>query len=237
MTRALYLDNTYNYSSSAIIVAIGEDEKGKYLLLDQTIFYPQGGGQPSDRGYIEGKGFKIDIHFVRQVGTNVHHYPSTSEVCIGKLIGTQVTCHVNQERRILNASYHTAAHLIGNIVENLAPALKAVKGHSFPGEAYVEFTGMHELCATTLTKALKEAIGGGVVTKVSEILPYEFEATYYSLPYPVPSNKKFRVVQIGNYAPVPCGGTHLHTTKEIGIINIRKVSSKPNRTRISYEVV
>lgn len=49
-----------------------------------------------------------------------------------------VDCFVNQERRLLNSRYHTAGHLLGNIVELEYPSLKAIKGHAFPGEA-VEF--------------------------------------------------------------------------------------------------
>lgn len=50
MLTTLYLNDTYLFQSSGIIMGHGSDEKGKYVLLNETIFYPQGGGQPSDQG-------------------------------------------------------------------------------------------------------------------------------------------------------------------------------------------
>ena len=52
-TRRLYFESTYLFESPATILEQAEDEKGSYVVLDQTIFYPQGGGQPSDRGIIK----------------------------------------------------------------------------------------------------------------------------------------------------------------------------------------
>ena len=65
-----YLDNTYLYQSTAKVVRVGEAEKGKYFVLDKTIFYPQGGGQPSDTGYVEASGenrqfISLDLKMVR----------------------------------------------------------------------------------------------------------------------------------------------------------------------------
>ena len=52
MTKLLYLDDTYKFESTGKILKFDNDSKGKFLILDQTIFYPQGGGQPSDSGQI-----------------------------------------------------------------------------------------------------------------------------------------------------------------------------------------
>ncbi|HIF14485.1 MAG TPA: hypothetical protein EYQ86_03840 [Bacteroidetes bacterium] len=52
MTNLLYLDNTYLFETSAKFIELKENEKGTAIILDQTIFYPQGGGQPADTGKI-----------------------------------------------------------------------------------------------------------------------------------------------------------------------------------------
>ena len=52
MTKLNYLDDTYLLESKATFIEIKENEKGKAVILDETIFYPQGGGQPADTGKI-----------------------------------------------------------------------------------------------------------------------------------------------------------------------------------------
>ena len=74
MTKLLYLDDSYIFESKATITGKMVDEKGPYILLDQTIFYPQGGGQPSDQGIIQGDGFQLEITFVRQFEDKIFHY-------------------------------------------------------------------------------------------------------------------------------------------------------------------
>ena len=64
MTNLLYLENTYLFNSKANIEKIDHLEKRKYLVLNQTIFYPQGGGQPSDRGYIADQLFQFTVNDV-----------------------------------------------------------------------------------------------------------------------------------------------------------------------------
>jgi alanyl-tRNA synthetase len=235
MTKQLYLTNTYLFETAAEIIGQAADEKGTYILLDCTVFYPQGGGQPSDQGIIKGEGFKLNVLQVRQNENEIRHYidfiPNTV------LVGSKIICVLDEDRRILNARYHTAAHLLGNIVELIYPSLKATKGHSFPKEAYVEFQGDMVADYNEVTEALKEVISKNLVSKIFEIDPVSFEEKFYKLPYQIPSNKAFRVMQIGHLLPVPCGGTHLANTEEIGNIVLGKIKAKKSITRITYELI
>lgn len=234
MSKQLYLTDTYMYESSASIISVDHDDKGPYCLLDQTIFYPQGGGQPSDQGVIIGSNFQLGVKSVRQIGAEIRHY--LNDPIQDTLNDNSVSCLINKNMRILNAKYHTAGHLLGNIVEMFYPALKAIKGHSFPKEAYVEFNGSVMPDINELQAALNQAISKGHATTVFEIDPLTFEQKYYKLPYQIPDNKVFRVMQIENYPPVPCGGTHLATIGEIGDMVLSKIKTKSGITRISYEV-
>lgn len=234
MTIQLYLNNTYLFESKASILNYGEDDKGKFIILDQTIFYPQGGGQPSDQGVIQNDYFEASVTLVRQVDTEIRHYigAASNEIPINSIIN----CLVDKNRRMLNSRYHTAAHLLGNIVEILYPMLKAVKGHSFPGEAYVEFQGDVPVDVTQIQNTVDQTIAKNNKTEIFETDPISFEQQFYKLPYIIPENKKFRVMRIGDMAPVPCGGTHLSSITEIGKVLISKVKLKNNIVRISYEV-
>ena len=234
MTITLYLKDTYLPQCYGLVTDQGIDDKGSYLLLNATVFYPQGGGQPSDQGTIKTAGGELYVDFVRQLDQEIRHYVSdTSKL---PSIGTEITCRIDQSRRLLNARYHSAAHLLSNVIEGMYPALKAVKGHSFPGEAYVEFIGDDLPETAEISMNMDAAITQGLNTITFEILPDEFANKYYCLPYPVPIHKAFRVIQIGDFMPIPCGGTHVKKCSEIGKFNIRKVSKKGGRLKVAYEL-
>lgn len=235
MTKLLYLQDTYLFETNVVITSMGQDEKGYFVILDQTIFYPQGGGQPFDQGTLKGQNFNVKVIRVHNVEGQIRHYVDIAPEVFLK--GQEIICIVDQPRRMLNARYHTAAHLLGNVVESLYPALKAIKGHSFPKEAYVEFQGGDCPDAKSLEGAIKEVIRQNYLTRIFESDPTSFEEKFYKLPYLIPGNKAFRVMQIGNFPPVPCGGTHLASTNEIGGMVIPKIKSKNNIVKISYELL
>ena len=232
---ALYLKDTYLPECSGFVTNHGIDDKGAYLLLNETVFYPQGGGQPSDQGVIKTDSEELNVVFVRQLDQEIRHYVSDVSR-LPSIIDTKITCSIDQPRRILNARYHTAAHLLSNVIENMYPTLKAVKGHSFPGESYVEFIGEDMPETADVLINMHTAINQGLNTLTFEILPDEFANKYYTLPYPVPTHKAFRVMQIGDFMPIPCGGTHIKNTAEIAKFSIRKISKKGERLKVAYEL-
>jgi alanyl-tRNA synthetase len=229
MTKALYLEDTYRFETEAKIIKQGED----YIILDQTIFYPQGGGQPFDCGKIETPNSEIQINAVRLIDDEIRHFGSVNEDCSQ----AKVFCTIDRERRLLNARYHTAGHLLASIIENIYPDLTPTKCHAFPGESYVEFQ-----CGSTIydlekvQQRLNDDIRMGLTTKIFEINRDLFEKKYYPLPYAIGDDKDFRVLQIGDYKPIPCGGTHLINTQEIGIATIKKSKIKNNILKVSYEL-
>lgn len=235
MTRQLYLADTYLLETPSSIINYGVDERGQYVLLQETVFYPQGGGQPSDQGVLKTPDYEAKILSVRQFDQEIRHYIDDTKN-VSSLNNQVVQCIVDQPRRMLNARYHTAAHLLDNVVESMLSDLKGVKGHSFPGEAYVEYIGNSIPDLEELTVKMNAAVAENLTITTFEMLPEEFATKYYVLPYPVPAHKSFRVVQIGNYTPVPCGGTHVKSTAEIGKVSIRKISKKSDRLKISYDL-
>lgn len=233
-TKKLYLEDTYQFHFEGLIQEAGKDEKGVFIILDQTAFYPQGGGQPSDQGVIRNDLFEANVIHIAERGDEIRHYiaSTTAEaLAVKKVYGA-----LEKQRRLINARYHTAGHLLSNIVEILNPKLNAIKGHSFPGEAYVAFQGDEAIDVKELQNAINEAIAKNDKTTIFEIDPLSFEEQFYKLPYSIPDNKKFRVMQIGDMSPIPCGGTHLSSVGEIGLMRVNKIKNKNGILRISYEV-
>ena len=139
MTELMYIKYPDLFESSAQLNNHGEDSKGMYLVLNQSLFYPQGGGQPADQGGIIGVNADYRVLDVRNVDGEVRHYIIDSNRVIHP--GCAISIKIDKDRRMRNSKYHTAGHLIAGVVEKIKPELKAIKGHQFPGEAYVEFDG------------------------------------------------------------------------------------------------
>jgi alanyl-tRNA synthetase len=88
----------------------------------------------------------------------------------------------------------------------------------------------------SLRENLQNAIAENFPTKIFETDRKEFESSYYKLPYEIPETKKFRVMQIENYPPIPCGGTHVTATGEVGEITLKKMKQKNGLLKISFGV-
>jgi alanyl-tRNA synthetase len=231
-----YLHDTNKTTLNARMVGLGEDAKGSYLLLDETIFYPQGGGQPADQGTIKAESEVLPIHFAGFVDGVVRHY--TISPISEDLIGHSVFCEIDRNRRDLNARYHTAGHMLADVMSNLYQPVRPVKGHQFPGEAYVEFIDVPEglMDNQTIQDRLNKQIMLDFPVKTYEMAKKEYEEKYGTLPYPTTDDKPFRVVGVEPFPPVPCGGTHVKSTMHVGSVKIRKVTTKQGRIKVSYEL-
>lgn len=235
-TELLYLSDSQIFETHGAILEIHQDSKGFYFILDKTIFYPQGGGQASDTGSISfTSGESAEVYHVACVEDKVHHYVKEDPRHLK--VGTLGLMSVDKERRLLNTRSHSAGHLLGHIFEQLHPQSKAVKGHHFPGECYVEFLFPKETPGQDLTiinKAIEEVIGKDLSSKTFLV---EKEAIIaLNLPYEIQTNKPLRVHEINDYKPIPCGGTHVKSLQQIGKIIVTKVKVKGDRIKVSYEI-
>jgi alanyl-tRNA synthetase len=109
MTDQLYLKDTYLFESDAKIIEYKKDNRDvPYVLLDQTIFYPQGGGQPCDHGKIVGDDFEYAVCDVRQIEEEIRHYIEPSQsLSQNPPENSVVKCTLDKDRRLLNIRYHT----------------------------------------------------------------------------------------------------------------------------------
>jgi Ser-tRNA(Ala) deacylase AlaX len=117
------------------------------LILDQTIFYPQGGGQPSDTGSLLLSGnliFNV-AHAVIAPGTGViSHYGTLCNLPTDpapQIIGATVQLEIDAAARKLNTRIHTAGHLLDYALQGVLPISSAdsLKGYHFPAGPYVEY--------------------------------------------------------------------------------------------------
>jgi len=236
------LEDTYAYEDEATLAEIKTFEDGRIgLVLDRTIFYPQGGGQPADQGTISLGDTEFSVVDVRNLDGVVYHFGSGIQpiVLAEFQAGKKVRMVVAKDRRILNSRLHTAGHLLDVAVQNLGLNLSPGKAYHFPDGPYVEYEGEP---ASADKESVTREVGSEANRLIESNLPVSVVVTDSEeagklcggLPEYVERNKPIRVVSIGENIGCPCAGTHLRNVGEIGPLVVSKIKTKGGKTRVSY---
>lgn len=238
-TNLKYLEDTYVFTDTATVVGKGRGEKGGYLELDQSIFYPQGGGQPSDAGYIVLGETEIPVTFVGFSDGIVQHFVPEAYFETAKQ-GASVSLKVNEARRLNNAKLHSSGHLISHVMETMKPGLVPIKGYHFENGAHVEFIDQSRVGSAEMIEEANGAIESDIQAdlKISAVFS-DFDSVNKIRPdlAPfIPRDKPTRVVQIGGYKALPCGGTHVKSLAELSGMKITKIKRKKDNLKVSYEL-
>lgn len=237
-TKLLYLEQMNQYTCEAQVVEI-KDEDGKIVvILNQTIFYPQGGGQPYDTGVISYDSKKFLVEEVRFVDGIVKHIGKFEGEAFNS--GEPVTCSVDVERRQLHTRLHSGGHLVDMGLKQLGIIWRPGKGYHFPNGPYVEYAGSLEgvdveKLKADLENACNQIIQKGIETKVLFMPKEEMGSVCTYVPDYIPANKPARVVMYGDFG-IPCGGTHVDNLKDIGKMTIRKIKQDGENIRVSYSI-
>lgn len=137
-----YYEDSYRFESTGRVVSCGEKDSKHFVVLDKTIFHPQGGGQPSDTGVISTADTEFTVSDLKIDGKTILHYGSFTKGTAFEA-GSEVTCKINEESRRLFARIHSAGHLMDICVRNIGLTnLQPGKGFHFPTGAYVEYIGL-----------------------------------------------------------------------------------------------
>lgn len=194
------------------------------IVLDQTVFYPQGGGQPWDTGVIKNETSVFVVEEVRYVEGRVYHIGVCEN---GELeIGNTVTCIVEPERRRLNTRLHSAGHVVDMALKALSISWIPGKGYHFPNGPYVEYEGSIEGYDI-------EKLRIDIEQKCNEIVNQNIDTTVIFDDLQLQNGKPMRTVYYGDFG-IPCGGTHVMNLGEVGKITIRKIKQDKAMVRISY---
>lgn len=210
-TEKTYLASD-NLSQDAVVTDVADFGDCQRVRLDRTLFHPQGGGQKADRGTING----LEVKDVRHAEEG-----EVDHLVVGGAfsVGQRVKIEVDHDWRKEGRRWHSAGHLLADIVTAIDPGLLATRGHHWPGEGRVEFTG--------------DAKGlGALVEVLSQRIDEAIEA---DIPFQVVGDPhRSRALQIGTGKPVGCGGTHVSSAAALVGLTVRKVQQKEGFLRIGY---
>ncbi|QPF72005.1 alanyl-tRNA editing protein [Roseateles sp. DAIF2] len=206
------------------------DERG--LLLDRTVFYPQGGGQAGDAGVLElADGRLLVIADTKKgEGGEILHIPAGDQTLDGLAPEAIVRARIDWSRRFAHMRFHTATHLLCALVPH------PVDGCSInAGYARLDFHMTEALDKDELTAGIARLVAGAHEVSHSWISDEELDANpglVRSMSVQPPRGTgRVRVLKIEGVDLQPCGGTHVANTAEIGRVVVTKIEKKSAKTR------
>ncbi len=222
VTERVYYQDPYLDKLDAKIVKSGKDETGIFFVPDRTIFHPQGGGQPSDKGFAEISDHKFAITGLQEEGGEIKHYfENKDDTPLDESLSNAVKLTIDLSQRTLYTRLHSGGHLLSSVVEEFYPHLEGYRGNHFPNTSFVVFKGAPlPVKAELLPKVEKRA---------AEILAEK-------RPVRVDNGKDPRTAQMEGLKEYPCGGTHVRDSSEIGSLTIRSFKKEKGELKLGYDV-
>ena len=220
-TDLVFLRDAYLREHEATVVEV----RANAIVLDSTIFYPTGGGQPHDTGLIDGQ-LVVDV---RKDGDVVVH--TLIEGASLPSVGSTVQCHVDWERRHKLMRTHTAMHVLCGVIWN-EWHVPVTGGNMEPLSARMdfEFNPLPDNFAARVEELVNEVIARDHRIEVS-FLPRDTAVTDEDLIRTkvslIPESvQEIRVVDIVGLDKQADGGTHVASTREVGSFHVTKVENK-----------
>lgn len=217
-TKRLYYEDSKKERFEAVVLDIIDD----YLVLDQTLFYPEGGGQPEDEGVITTAEEISHVSEVKNVeGVILHRVEKPI------LKGELIEGRINFQRRTAHSSHHTATHIVHEASKQVlgghiwqAGAQKGVERSRLDISHFKRITPDEIKEIEMLSNRIVMAnlnVGISILERSEAERKYGFELYQGG----IPAGDEIRVVKVGGNVQA-CAGTHCKTTGEIGAIKILK---------------
>lgn len=220
----LYYNDAYQKTFIAEILSITEKSGDFHIVLDQTAFYPEGGGQPCDTGFIEDS----PITYVYEENGTIYHVSPKKPIKIHK-----AKCTLDWARRLDHMQHHMAQHILSACLLDTFDATT---------------TSFHlgkEICTIDIDKMLtpEQLLGGerlanNIISeniKTEVLYPTKQELKKLNLKKALPkTNEAVRIVKLGDLDVNPCCGVHPSSTLEVQLIKILKWEKHKTNLRITF---
>ncbi len=224
MSQALYQDDAYLRSCRADVLVVGDD----HFVLDKTVFYPVGGGQPGDTGQCEFSQGSLTIADTQYLssGQIAHFVEEPLPIKAGEV----VTLSLDWERRYLHMRMHTCLHLLGSVLN-----YPVTGGNISATKSRLDFDMTEPVDKPAVEQALNDLIDADHPVRTQWITEQELDAQpelIRTMSVKPPKGRgRVRLLEIPGIDLQPCGGTHVRTTGEIGRVRLAKVEKKGRQNR------
>lgn len=231
LTQLLYYKDAYLKKFDAKVLKLQKIDEEYHIILDQTAFYPLGGGQPADTGIIRGEKGEIKVSDSKMRNGRVIHI--AKEVVREIKERDQIKGVIDWDRRYALMLNHTAAHLMAEALRKATGLPIEIVGSGIDVDkarldlAYDGSLGSLlpeiEKIANDIVKENRPVIAKTMPREKAQAYVERFHESLKTLP---PQVREVRVVEIKDLHACACGGTHLKNTGEIGSIKILRRGSK-----------
>ncbi len=224
MTQKLYYENQYIKDFSATVLSCTEGKRGFEVVLDKTAFFPEGGGQPGDTGFIGG----VEVIDTVESGEDVVH------ICKQAVDLGEVECALDFEKRFTNMQLHTGEHIFSGVLHSVC-GYDNVGFHMGEHNITVDFNGVvsaDELAR--IEKLSNEAIYKNI--PVEAVYPSDDELENYSYRSKKEIKGQVRLTRIEGVDLCACCGTHVAFTGEVGIIKAVSMMNYKSGVRITLQI-
>lgn len=225
LQNRLYYQDPYRTSFTTTVSQHATDEQGRpFAVLENTIFYPTGGGQPHDTGHIAN----IAVVDVEEVDGEIRHYLESPLT-----IGGTVSAEINWTRRFDHMQQHTGQHILTAAFVELFnyPTVSFHLGRELVTiDLETEHVSADELRAV-------ESLANSIVLEnrpIEQKWVTQEELSGYSLRKQISVDEEIRLVIIPDFDTNGCGGTHPSTTGQIGSLKILATEKQKKLTRIHF---
>ncbi|MCO0598527.1 alanine--tRNA ligase-related protein [Peribacillus butanolivorans] len=225
MTRKLYYTSSKTSQWDTKIQQIFEDNGFYYIILEETAFYPEGGGQPSDTGSIDGITV-LDV--TKSEDGNILHKLESRP-------GSEfVHCELNWERRFDHMQQHSGQHLLSAVCRELFDA-NTVSFHLGTENTTIDIIAPQWTEEHTI--ATEKQVNQYIYENRKLLTYFVTNEQIQALPVvKMPKvSENVRIVEIKGIEYNPCGGTHVEQTGEIGLIKILKTEKQKEHTRLYFK--
>ena len=223
MTEKLYNKDAYVSEFTAEILEIVSIDNRKAIVLDKTAFFPEGGGQASDEGFVEN----TFISHVLEIDGVVYHFGDVNE----RYVGEKVNCRIDFDLRFKRMQSHSGEHIVSGLVFS-EYGFDNVGFHMDNCLMTVDFSGVltKEMLKRIEEKA-NDCIYKNVKINAEIVEPDKLKTLQYRSKLDLTEN--VRIVTIDGYDMCACCAPHVKSSGEIGIVKILSSISHRGGTRIT----
>jgi len=230
MTQRVFQDEPSRRSIQASVVSAGPEG----VVLDRTVFYARGGGQPGDTGVLRWEGGEVAVtDTVKGEGETILHLVPADALL--PPVGVTVEAEIDWDRRHAMMRMHTAMHLLCSLIKGAA----VTGGQVGADKSRLDFDLPNPPAKEAIETELNALIAADLPVRIEwvdeSVLDTDPGLVRTMSVQPPRGTGRLRLMRIGTDEALvdlqPCGGTHVSRTGEIGPIRIQKIENKGRQNR------
>jgi len=224
MTENLFYNDNFATTFTATVTDCVAEKDHFAIVLEKTLFYPEGGGQPCDKGVLTFDGNTAEVFFTKEKDDIIYHHSYTQIP-----VGTQVNGTIDFERRFDLMQQHTGEHMLSGIINTMF-GYSNVGFHLTENDMSIDFGG--PMTKEDIDKAVAKA--NSIIVANQPVIADWPDTTNLEYRSKKPLEGAIRIVRAGSADICACCGVHVSTTGQVQMIAVKDFMNYKGGTRIFF---